>query len=322
MDEYGFELRLCTHLEAEREAIVARQLGGGVHTTGRVLDILLVEPGPGFDDRARLTDATIPDALLTGELGPGSFTDWRRALGAGMGARRAVDRGERIGFLEREHRGGREVVRPVDRYPEDWFGRVVAIENKPDLASPGDLYGQLQFDVSLGLVDAVVLATASHVTRAHRHRLPDEVGIWRFDPEAGEVDVVQAPEALAVDRAGVERRGRHPGWTDVAVVDAAAKADARRRLAERAYGKGWRTRSLPACANVDARHDAAPGAPWCRFKGRLVDPTAECGPACSGHAPAAPPAVDLTAVRDARQPWRRDPPDRRRRQSTLQGFED
>lgn len=317
MDEFEFELRLCAHLEAETEAIIARQLGGGAVTSGRVLDIVLVEPGPAFADRAALTDQSIPSTVLEAEFGPGRFRDWRRELGDGMAAEQAIERALQIGYLEREFDGGRELVRPVGRYPDGWFDRIVAIENKPDLAEPGDLYEQLQFDVSLGLVDEVVLATGSHITRAHRNRLPDAVGLWRFDAGSGALDVVRESRPLPVDQPGLEVHERRPGATEVEPIEADAKPVVRRRLAERAYGKGWRTFTLPPCANLDPSGGPAPGMPWCRHFDRVVNPTSDCGESCHGHRPAPPPAVHLDGIRDDRSPWVADPPDRRSRQGRL-----
>ncbi len=323
MSEFGFELSLCAHLEATREAIVSRQLGASVAGHARrVLDVVVLEPGPRFEDRTALTASTIPDRLLTDELGPGRFRDWRRVIGSDMGARRAVERGVEIGYLERDRRRGRELIRPVDRYPNGWFDRLIAIENKPDLGAPGDLYNQLQFDVSLGLVDAAILVTESHVTRAHRHRLPDAIGIWRFDPDTSRLDVVQSPDALPSDRPGIERLEHRSNRTEIAIVETDDKNATRCRLAERAYGKGWRQRTWPGCGEIDPDNGPAPGTPWCSFKGRLVDPAAECGEACPGFAANPPPAVHREAIRAEHSPWRRDPPDRRRQQVGLPQFED
>lgn len=318
MDEFAFELSLCTTLEASTDAIVARQIGvGGRHDSGRVLDIVLIEPGPAFDTRVALTPHAVPELLLESDIGAGTFRDWRRELGDGIAAERAIDIGLDIGVLERDHRRGREMVKFVDRYPDDWFDRIVAIENKPDLSNPGDLYHQLQFDTSLGVVDEVVLATASHVTRAHRHRLPETVGIWRFDPTAQERSVLKPASQLPTTDHGIEIRDRHTGRIDITPIDPETKAASRRRLAERAFGKGWRTYALPGCANLDRDRAAVDGIPRCEAFDRIVDPAIDCGSHCPDHAPIPPPAIDLTELRDERSPWNATPPTRRSRQSTL-----
>jgi len=327
--EFGFELRLCAHLEAQGR-LVARQLGAAVRRPGRrVVDVLVVEPGPGFDERRAITPETIPDLAIEADVGTGRARSRRQAFGrldvhpetAREGAERAVE----VGFFERERRGGRDRYRQTVRYPDDWFDRLVAVENKPDLGRPGELEAQLRTDVALGLVDEVVLATASHVTRAHLNRIPDEVGVWRFDGgEAGTaaaVEVVREPTPLAVDEAGVEIADERTGRTDFRVVDPGEKARQRRRMAERAYGKGWRTYELPGCANArSAGVGGVGGLPGCDYHDRLVEPAVECGPACPGFEVADPPAVDLPAERDRTSPWVADPAGFVRRQSGLDRF--
>lgn len=330
MSEYGFELSLCAHVERERDGVLARQLGGGVRAPGnRVLDVVHVEPGPAFDQRAAITERRIPDPAIRGPAGPGRARPWRDALPEGLReetARRIADACVDRGFFEREHRGGREYLRQTARYPANWFGRVLAVENKPDLANPGSLERQLRLDVSLALVDAVVLATESHVTGAHLNRIPDAVGVWRYhrDRDRDALEVVRDPEPLPVDAPGVELLAEEPARTDVAVVDADEKAAARRRLAERAYGKGWRTFDLPDCERVapaagPASEDAT--LPYCAYHDRVVDPARDCGSDCPGHDPAPAPAVDLPAERDANTAWERDPDGRRTRQSGLDAFD-
>ena len=321
MREFAFELALCAHLEADFEGVVSRQLGASTRGN-RVMDVVCIEPGPEFDARTRLTPETIPEVAIESRVGAGAARYWKDAFDCHPDrARTVTDRALDIGFFERERHGGREYVRQVARYPADWFGEIVGIENKPDLGNPGDLEIQLRLDVSLALLDRVVLATASHVTGAHLNRIPEEVGIWRFDPEKGTREVLREPTPLSPTEPGVEILERRLTKTDVRSVSPAEKARARRRIAERAYGKGWRTYDFPACANIeDGEFAGAGGLPYCRWKGRFVHPAAECGSTCGGHEPADPPEVDTDAERDRRTPWVRDPEGRRRRQAGLDRF--
>jgi hypothetical protein len=324
--EFPFELALCAHLEATTDKVIARQVGASVHApSNRIIDVLCVEPGPNFDARTKLTSERIPDAAIESDLGVGEARYWRDAFDTSPEyARGVVDRAVEIGFFERERRGGREYVRQVARYP-DWFGRLVGIENKPDLSEPGDLETQLRKDVSLGLVDEVVLATESYVTRAHLNRIPEEVGVWRFhgketgDGEGesgGAVEVIREPTPLDTDGAGTELIEERVGRTDVRVASSGEKARRRRRMAERAYGKGWRTYDFPACGEIKSHSGAIP---YCHWKGRVVNP-ARCGNDCPGHDPADPPEVDADAERDARTPWVAEPTGRTRRQAGLDRF--
>lgn len=326
MTEYAFELSLCAALERERHGVLARQLGGAVDAPGtRVLDVVHLEPGSRFDDRAAITAETIPDAAIRGAAGPGRARPWRDCLPDDLheeAARRIADRAVEQGFFERERRNGTEYLRQATRYPSDWFGELLAVENKPDLGTPGALERQLQQDVSLGLVDRVVLATESHVTGAHLNRIPESVGVWRYDPDAGTRTVVREPTPLDVDGPGVELRDEAPGQTDVTIVDPEAKRAARRRLAERAYGKGWRTYTLPACSQIDP--DTATGhasLPYCAYHDRVVAPTRTCDTDCPGHDPADPPPIDLDAERRDHTPWRPDPDGLATQQSGLDTFD-
>ncbi|WP_284012968.1 DUF5787 family protein [Halobaculum litoreum] len=319
--EFGFELALCAHLERETDWVLARQLGGAVAAPGsRVVDVVGVVPGPGFDDRARITERAIPTAAVESAAGVGEAVPAARAVdGHPERARDVVDEAVACGFFVEERRGGKRYVRQATRYPDDWVGELVAVENKPDLARPGDLERQLRVDASLGLFDRVVLATESHVTGAHLNRIPEAVGVWRFHPDTDEREVVREATPLDPDAPGVELLAEHPGRTDVALVSPAEKARKRRRVAERAYGKGWRTYEFPACANCAADGD---GRPRCAHFGRVVDPASDCGEACPGWEPAEPAADDddAAALRDARTPWVRDPPGAVRRQAGLDRF--
>ncbi len=316
MREFAFEVALCGALE-DGERLVARQLGTGVRAR-RVMDVVLVEPGPAFDDRAAITPETIPAAAVESEVGPGQARYWKGAFDCHPEtAREAVERAVEIGFFERERRGGRTHLRQTVRYPDDWFGRLVGIENKPDLGRPGDLETQLRMDVSLGLLDEVVLATASHVTGAHLNRIPDAVGVWEVDPETGERTVVRDARQLPTTEPGVEILDQLPGRTDVHIASQAEQARQRRRLAERAYGKGWRTYEMPACATVEPSDDGLPICPWA---GGVVRPSVDCGPDCAGHEPDEAPDVDVAGLREAGSAWVATPEGRRRSQSGLDRF--
>ncbi|TYL38403.1 hypothetical protein CV102_11365 [Natronococcus pandeyae] len=324
MSEFAFELELCAHLESRREELLARQLGASVADPGgRILDVVCIEPGPEFDDRAAITPEPIPGAAIDAAVGTGRARYWKDAFDCHPErARRATERALEIGFFERDRRNGRDYVRQVARYP-DWYGRIVGIENKPDLGRPGDLEAQLRTDVSLGLVDEVVLATESYVTGAHRNRIPDEVGIWRVHREDGavqEVEVVRDPSPLAVDEPGIEPLESHPARTDIAVVSPAEKARVRRRIAERAYGKGWRTYAFPDCAACRADDSGGATLPHCEWAERVVDAGSDCGTACPGYEAASAADVDLAAERDRRTSWVADPDGRRHRQSGLDRF--
>jgi hypothetical protein len=316
VQEFGFELSLCARLERERSGLVSRQLGAAPHGS-RVMDIVCVAPGPEFDQRRAITEQTIPPAAIESDVGPGTARNWLAAFdGHSERAEDVREAAVECGFFEVERRQGREYVRQTTRYP-DWYDRLIGIENKPDLGKPGNLETQLLTDTKLALLDEVILATESYVTGAHRNRIPDAVGIWRFDPETGEREVIREPEQLPVEQSGVELLDRRSARTDISVVDEAEIRRHRRRIAERAYGKGWRNYDLPACANVDP--DEA-GLPYCAYHDRVVDPARECGEDCPGFAPSDSPAVNLDVIRAERTMWEPDPEGRKRRQSGLDRF--
>jgi hypothetical protein len=340
VSEYAFELALCAHLERSRNWVLGRQLGASVADPGsRVIDICGVVPGSGFDRRAAITSETIPPRAVESDVGPGRAVDPVDALDCPPAvARRVADRATDVGFFEAERRGSRRHVRATTRYP-DWFDRLIGIENKPDLGRPGDLQRQLRRDVSLGLFDAVILATESYVTGAHLNRIPESVGVWRFDdggrsehPRAngeaadrGTTDtnsrltVVRDPTPIDPEATGVERTAERPLRTDIGFASPEAKARKRRAIAERAYGKGWRPRAddYPACVSMQPTDD---GRPYCRAFERTVDPASDCGEDCRAYDPGDPPAVDRERLRDERTPWVADPAGVARRQARLDRF--
>jgi hypothetical protein len=316
--EYAFELALCSHLEHVTDWIVARQLGGSVAAPGgRIVDVVGVVPGDGFDRRAAITAETIPPLAIESDVGVGTAVKPERAFDCSAEvARRIAEEAVDVGFFEADQRGGRRLVRRATRYPDDWFSNLVAIENKPDLGSPGDLESQLRTDASLALFDRAILATESYVTRAHLNRVPDAVGVWRFDPERGTREVVREPADLDIGETGVEPVDARPLRTEVAFVSGEEKARVRRRVAERAYGKGWRP-DPPECAHATVTDD---GRPYCEQFGRVVDPGSECGDGCQSFSTDDPPAVDRAALRDERTPWVREPAGVVRRQTGLDRF--
>ncbi len=324
MREYEFELRLCAHLEQATEAIVARQLAGSVHhAAGRVLDLVLVHTGEAFEQRRAITPETIPPEAIECEIGPGRARPWPGSVDLHpQTARRVLERGVEVGFLERVRRKGRTYVRQTVRYP-DWVDAMTAIENKPDLDRPGALGHQLQYDVRLGLFDRVILATRSHVTGAHLNRIPDVVGVWRVseDGQMLSVEEIRPATRLPVSSTGIEILARHPARVDISVIPPTEKARMRTRIAERAYGKGWRP-AFPACAAAAvAERSGSASLPLCTWKNRIVDP-GSCGPTCPGYSAAEPPDVDRSGERGCRTPWEPDPPGVTNIQSRLDAFDD
>ncbi len=321
MREYAFELAVCAAREAESDGIIARQLG----THSRIVDVVEVLPGPEFEARTEITAESIPGPAIESEVGVGRTRRPPAAIDVSPDRAEAIaDRAVEIGFFEAERRNGRRYVRRATRYP-DWIGGLRAIENKPDLGRPGDLERQLRKDVSLSLFDEVELVTASYVTGAHLNRIPEAVGVRRFDPETGGFETVREPTRLPAEAAGIAIVEDHPARTDIEPVPADRKAALRRRIAERAYGKGWRPEALPGCERAKARGPAFGSddtLPYCEWKGRFVDPASECGPGCPEYAPTDPPAADPDAVRERRTPWQADPDGVTRRQAGLYAFGD
>lgn len=339
MREFAFEIALCATLESETPntnknvnenkaeceqqngcvgAFVSRQLGAS--TRGRrVLDVLTVAPGPEFDARTEITAESIPDAAIAADVGVGRARFWKDCFDCHPNrARAAVDRAVEIGFFERERRKGRTYIRQTARYP-DWFGSLRAIENKPDLDRPGDLQAQLRTDVSLAVCDEIVLATASYVTGAHLNRIPEQVGVWRFDPETGVHNVIREPERLPTGP-GIEVLTEHPSRTDIAVVSREEKTRLRRQLAERAYGKGWRV-EFPACPHVENIDIAGVGGiPYCTRQDRIVRPAdaCDCADERTEHDRNSP---DLAAIREEHSPWMRNPENSATRQAQLDHFQ-
>ncbi|MFB6267899.1 MAG: DUF5787 family protein, partial [Halodesulfurarchaeum sp.] len=168
--EFGFELRVCAWAErhwppgsaSPRPVLVGRQLG----TNRRRWDTVVLEVDPGgLADRAAFGPDHLDSTLL--HVVRHAPTDWayyRNALPEPeypwRYVREAVHEAADRGAVESRKRGGRIEIRRVAPYP-DWFDRLVAIENKPDLdaSAARALQDQLERDVASGLADEVWLAT-------------------------------------------------------------------------------------------------------------------------------------------------------------------
>jgi hypothetical protein len=194
---------------------------------------------------------------------------------------------------------GRIELRRHQSYPE-WVDRIVAIENKPDLdaAAARDLAPQLERDVALGLADEVWVATGREgdtVEPALLEDVPVEAGILTVDPAANGpagdavVEVSWNPRTLTPDEPGTRitdrpaGSGRDASAARFEYADPAWKAEKRREIAERAYGRGWRAYAdtmRPDCRHFNLHTEAGDALPWCAEKA-----CHQTGGECSGSCP-------------------------------------
>jgi hypothetical protein len=318
-EEFAFELALCSHLETTTEWVISRQLGAAVvHPGRRIIDICGVIPGSSFDTRSMITDERIPERAIAGPAGVGTSVRRSDAIdGSPQTTEAAIEQALAADFFTIEHQNGQEHIRQTTRYPTGWFDQIIAIENKPDLKRPGELTRQLQVDISLGLFDAVILATKTHVTRAHLNRIPDAVGVWQFDPDTADRTIIKQSTKLATGTPGIELGSDQSDHTEIHPVSSEKKARARRRVAERAYGKGWRNYPLPSCAHAETQPD---GRPYCAEFNCVINPAQSCDTECPAYTHAEPPRCNSDGLRDERSPWHSDPPGVRHRQSGLDRF--
>ena len=303
--EFAFELRVCRWAElawppagsnspngssvaSSRGVVVARQLG----TRKRRWDTVIVETDPdGLRERATFGSRELDsDLLFVVRNAPADWAWYRDALPdpgyPWRYVRETIHRAAARELLETRRNGNRIQIKRIAPYP-DGVRRLVAIENKPDLdaSAARALAGQLQHDVDRGLADEVWLATAATGGRVERALLADfpvEAGVLAFDFSAGvradAGSVEWLPSRLdAVDPSG---NGDRP-------------EDRRRRrleLAERAYGRGWRSyhRTMrPDCRAFELRREGRLVAPWCAAKGR-EQTAAECSGDCPEFSPEPP----------------------------------
>ncbi|MGQ4556255.1 DUF5787 family protein [Halobellus sp. GM3] len=297
--EFGFELLVCRWAEEswppetrrEDAVIVARQLG----TRERRWDTVVLECDPeGMAARSRFGDRELDSDLLhVVRNAPAEWAWYRDALPhpgyPWRYVRAAVHRAADRGVVEKRRRGNRIEIRRVAPYPE-WVRRIVAIENKPDLdaSAARALSSQLEHDVETALADEVWVATRAtgrRVEPALLEDLPVDVGIVALSFDDAETD---RTASTAWADATVE-------WYPSEVTPADAPSDgerARRRLelAERAYGRGWRSfheTMRPDCRQFELRRFGAALVPHCAAKGRSQT-AAECAGSCSAFEPEPP----------------------------------
>jgi hypothetical protein len=323
--EFGFELLVCRWAEeswpptdrghtadpnsaspqsqtrGDDAIIVARQLG----TADRRWDTVVLECDPealaardAFGD-----DELDSDLLHVVRNAPAEWAWYRDALPhpgyPWRYVRAAVHRAADRGVIETRRRGNRIQLRRLAPYP-DWLRRIVAIENKPDLdaAAARALADQLRFDVETGLADEVWVATATtsdRVEPALLEDLPIDVGILAFDVDAAEGDLSGSDGDTSGSLLAGDGVDASVEWYPSEVTPPVAERDDARRdrrleLAERAYGRGWRSyhRTMrPDCRHFELRRVGRGLVPYCAAKGRSQT-AAECAGSCPEFEPEPP----------------------------------
>ena len=281
--EFTFELVTCRWAEREwppdRESddavVVARQVG----TRKRRWDTLLVECDPeALASRDRFGPEELDSDLLhVVRHAPAEWAWYRDALPdpgyPWRYVREAVHRAADRGAVETRRRGNRIELRRIAPYP-DWVSRIIAVENKPDLdaSAARALASQIEHDVDCGLLDEVWVATRAtdeSVPSVLLEAFPVEAGVLAVDPLAGSADVLWHPSTLSVSGDGADRR---------------------HVIAERAYGRGWRSyvdTMRPDCRHFELREVGGAFVPYCAAK-RRCQTGAECSGSCSAFEPEPP----------------------------------
>ncbi|WP_415382845.1 DUF5787 family protein [Halosimplex sp. TS25] len=310
--EFVFELCVCQWAEREwppdgvstgdSAAIVARQIG----TRDRRWDTVVVECDPeGLRQRANFgLEELDSDLLHVVRNAPAEWAWYRDALPdpgyPWRYVREAVHRAGDRGVVEtRTGSNGRIELRRKWAYP-DWVRRIVAIENKPDLdaSAARALAPQLERDVALSLADEVWVATTETgetVEPALIEDVPVEAGVLTVDVD-GDASVSWHPRTLAAADPGTRILERPSGGARDAsaarfeYADPEWKRDKRLELAERAYGRGWR--SYADTMRPDCRHfrltDERPGfLPYCAAK-ECHQTAGQCSGSCPDFEPEPP----------------------------------
>lgn len=258
-------------VECDREALAQRREFGERSLDSDLLDVVPHAPADWAFYRDALPDPGYP---------------WRYV-------RKAIHRAAARDLIEKRKRGRKIEIRRVRPYP-DWVRRIVAIENKPDLdaSAAAALSDQLQHDVDTALADEVWVATTKTDERVEPVLLEDfpvDVGVLTFDVagdpatrSGASVDEHSAtvdwlPSSLPVDDDGDQ-------------FSAVEKRTRRLEIAERAYGKGWRTfrdTMRPDCRHFELERAGRALLPTCAAKGRFQT-AAECSGRCPEFEPEPP----------------------------------
>lgn len=310
--EFSFELLVCRWAElgwppteggtvdasdatssdaADPPVIVSRQLG----TQRRRWDTIVIECDPdGLAARREFGGREIDgDLLPIVRHAPAEWAYYRDALPdpgyPWRYVREAIHRAAARGLVHKRKHGNRIEIKRKRPYP-DWVERIVAVENKPDLdaSAAAALSDQLEHDVTTALADEVWLATGrtgERVEPALLRQFPVEAGVLTFDFEGSDGLGVDA-DAATVDWLPSEFDVTAPSDR----FDAAEKARRRRLLAERAYGKGWRsiTETMrPDCRWFELERAGRGLVPVCGAKGRCQTQS-ECSSRCGSFEPEPP----------------------------------
>ena len=311
--EFAFELQVCQWAERywppdgerTRPVVVARQLG----TKRRRWDTVVIECDPdGLAARANYGEKRLDSDLLHVVQNAPADWEWYRDCLPDPGypwryVREAVHRAGDRDIVETRTNGNRIELRRRWPYP-DWVERIVAIENKPDLAASAAraLTPQVERDVALSLADEVWVATEGTdepVTPALFEEIPVEAGILSVETDGRGSDAVEAtwqPRTLTVDDPGTRITERPSGSDRDAsaarfeYVDPEWKATKRLAIAERAYERGWRSyldSMRPDCRHFELRPTTGVARPYCGAK-KCHQTQTECAGSCSDFEPEPP----------------------------------
>ncbi|WP_280585846.1 DUF5787 family protein [Halorubrum sp. Boch-26] len=305
--EFGYELLVCRYAElawhpsdGPRPAVVARQLG----TKERRWDTVVIEVDPAaFAVRRAFGERAIDSDLLhVVRHAPAEWSWYRDALPhpgyPWRYVRQAVHRAAGRDLIEKRRRNNRIQLRRKRPYP-DWVERIVAVENKPDLdrSAADRLAEQLTHDVDTALADEAWLATETtgeRVEPALLREMPIEAGILATDFSEGvhpdAADVAWHPSDLS---GGAGATDEPEGGDDPSERTGSRDPETetlRLEIAERAYGKGWRSyheTMRPDCRHFELRREGRSLVPRCAAKEKV--PTArECSGSCPDFSPEPP----------------------------------